>query len=255
MAIGNTQRFSNRVDNYVKYRPQYPPELLDLLQRELDLQPHHTIADVGSGTGILSALLLQHGSTVYGVEPNAEMRRAAERSLHAYPNFTSIDGTAEHSNLPEYSIDFITAGQAFHWFDRTAAKREFARILAPQGRVVIVWNDRRTTTTPFLQAYERLLTDFATDYREVNHKNIGDTTIREFFAPASCQKAVFDNVQRFDFEGLQGRLLSSSYAPLEGQLRYAPMIENLRTIFEQHAVGGAVEFAYDTVVYYGTMRQ
>lgn len=254
MPTNSTQRFSDRVDNYVKYRPHYPPELLELLQRELGLRPYHTIADVGSGTGILAELLLRNGNTVYGIEPNAEMRGAAEQLLHSYANFTSVNGTAEHSKLPDHGIDLITAGQAFHWFNRDAAKREFSRILAPHGRVAIVWNDRRTATTPFLQAYEQLLADFATDYREVNHKNIGEATMQEFFAPAGCRKAVFNNVQRFDFEGLQGRLLSSSYAPLEGQPQHAPMMENLRNIFSQYARENTVEFGYDTTVYYGTMQ-
>lgn len=251
MNAHSTTRFADRVENYIKYRPHYPEVLLELLQQELGLQAYHSIADIGSGTGILSALLLRNGNTVYGVEPNKEMRQAGEQLLQHEVNFISIDGTAEHTMLAEHSIDVITAGQAFHWFNRSAAKKEFLRVLVPQGKVVIVWNSRRTATTPFLRAYEQLLLDFSTDYKEINHQNLDDATMRDFFAPALCKKAVFDNVQCFDFEGLLGRLLSSSYAPLEGHPQHAPMVEGLRALFHRYAVDGVVEFGYDTVVYYG----
>jgi ubiquinone/menaquinone biosynthesis C-methylase UbiE len=144
-----TQRFSGRVENYVRYRPGYPPEVLQLLRQECGLTPDHVIADAGSGTGILTRILLEAGCSVFAIEPNAEMRHAGERLLAAYPRFSSVAGSAEATSLPDHSVDFITAAQAAHWFHRDHARREFLRILKPGGWVVLAWNERCTDSTPY----------------------------------------------------------------------------------------------------------
>lgn len=254
MSANPTQRFSNRVENYIKYRPHYPQALWEFFRNTLHLIERSVITEVGSGTGILTDPLLQAGATVYAIEPNREMREAAERLLSDRTGFISIDGTAEHTNLSDKSVDMVVAAQAFHWFDREPTKAEFRRIIRPGGLVVLIWNDRRTDTTPFLREYEGLLLELATDYKEVNHKNIDDAALQEFFAPASYSTAAFDNVQYFDYEGLAGRLLSSSYAPLPGHPNYELMMTNLQDIFNRYAHAGRVAFEYDTRVYYGTME-
>ncbi|MFL5803507.1 MAG: class I SAM-dependent methyltransferase [Roseiflexaceae bacterium] len=251
----STRRFSSRVENYVRYRPGYPPEVIELLTARCGLTPDSLVADIGSGTGLLARLFLAHGCRVLGVEPNGEMRAAGERLLSGFPNFTSVEGTAEATTLPAQSVDFVTAGQAFHWFDRALARTEFARLLRPGGWVVLVWNDRRSATTPFLAAYEQLLERYATDYAQVNHKRIDEATIGTFFAPGAWSVQVFENRQQFDFAGLQGRLLSSSYTPEPGHPGHQPMIDALRTLFDTHQHGGQVAFEYDTTVYYGRLRQ
>jgi SAM-dependent methyltransferase len=248
-----TQRFSKRVENYIKYRPGYPREVLEFLQGELGLTPRTIIADVGSGTGISSGLFLKNGNRVFGIEPNDQMREAAEKLLKDYPGFISIKGTAETTTLPEHSIDLIVAGQAFHWFDPDGAKSEFARILKPEGFIVLVWNSRKLDASPFLTAYEAMVQQFSTDYREINHKNVDTEIFNSFFKPGYMEKK-FENYQLFDFEGLQGRLLSSSYMPLEGEPNYAEMLESLRSIFEMYQENGLVKFEYTTEVYYGKLN-
>lgn len=248
-----TRRFSNRVEDYIKYRPGYPREVIRLLTAECGLTPDSIIADVGSGTGILSEVFLQDGPTVYGIEPNLEMRSAAERLLKAYPNFRSIDGQAESTRLPGNSVDLVTAGQAFHWFDQQQARNEFARVLKPQGWVVLIWNQRRVDTTPFLRAYEELLLEFGTDYGQVRHERV-EEDIPSFFAPDECKQADFENLQEFGFEGLQGRLLSSSYVPSPDSQKYRPMLEKLRATFLDHQKNDRVIVEYDTKVYYGHLR-
>jgi SAM-dependent methyltransferase len=235
----------------VQHRPGYPPELIELLAAECGLTVDSLVADVGSGTGLLAQPLLAHGCRVFGVEPNREMRLAGEQLLADFARFTSVDGTAEATTLLAQSVDLITAGQAFHWFDRARAHSEFARILRPSGWVVLVWNDRRTTSTPFLVAYEQLLERYATDYAQVSHKRIDEATIGSFFAPGSWSRRVFENRQLFDFAGLQGRLLSSSYTPEPGQPGHQPMLAALRAAFDAHQEAGRVAFEYDTTVYYG----
>lgn len=248
-----TRRFSSRVENYVRYRPGYPKEILGLLTSECGLTSHSVIADLGSGTGKLAELFLANGNPVFGVEPNREMREAGERLLKGFANFSSIPASAEATTLPGACADFITAGQAFHWFDRKSCRTEFARILKPGGWIVLVWNDRQTQSSRFLVEYEQLLKNYATDYSKVDHKNIDDNVVREFFGYAPAKK-LLPSSQEFDYEGLKGRLLSSSYAPEQGQPHHSEMIRDLEKLFQEHKQTGRVQFIYDTVVYYGKLR-
>ena len=208
------------------------------------------MADVGSGTGLLAKLLLDHGNTVFGIEPNTEMRDAGERLFGGRPRFTSVAGGAEETTLPAGSVDFVTAGQAFHWFDRTRARREFARILRPGGWVVLVWNDRRLDATPFLRGYEALLVRHCPDYLKVVHRNVDGAALSDFYAPMGFEEAVLDNRQRFDWDGLVARHLSSSFVPRTGH--EAGMTE-LRALFDAVQVDGFVEFEYDTRVQSGQL--
>ena len=251
----STTRFSDRVENYVRYRPGYPDGVLDILREETGLTSASVIADVGSGTGISSALFLRNGNTVFGVEPNAEMRHAAEELLAhepgEYARFRSIDGTAESTTLEAHSVDHVVAGQAFHWFDRERARAEFARILRPDGWLVLLWNSRRLDSTPFLRAYESLLERFGTDYRAVRHTNIDPEALRPMFAGGQFTRRVLYNEQRFDFDGVRGRLLSSSYTPTPTEPTYEPMLRELERIFEASAEDGEIRFEYDTELYFG----
>ena len=246
-----TLRFSGRVENYVKYRPGYPSGVIETLAKECGLAKGSVVADIGSGTGILSELFLKNGNRVFGVEPNREMREAGERLLKKHPHFTSVDGTAEATTLPDHSMDFATAGQAFHWFDRERARQEFSRILRPNGWVVLIWNERLTNASPFLRAYEELLQRYGTDYVAVNHRNVNDTTIRAFFAPQTFALRKFENRQVFNFDGIKGRLSSSSYTPEPGHTNYHPMLDALRAIFDKYRVDGKVSFEYVTLMYFG----
>jgi SAM-dependent methyltransferase len=253
-APNATSRFSDRVENYVLYRPGYPLEALQALRTECSLAPNHAIADIASGTGIWTRTLLENGNLVFGVEPNAEMREAGERLLAAFPRFTSVAGTAEETTLASQSIDFVTAAQAAHWFDRKRSRREFVRILKPDGWLALLWNERLTDTTPFLRDYEQLLLTYGTDYKEVRHERTTDA-VNEFFDPAPYRERTFEMRQEFDYEGVEGRLLSSSYAPGPDHPQYAPMLTELRRIFNAHAVSGRAIFEYKTRLYFGRLRE
>jgi SAM-dependent methyltransferase len=250
-ASNATSRFSDRVENYVRYRPGYPPQVIETLKKECGLMPAHLVADIASGTGIWTKMLLENGNAVYGVEPNSEMRQAGERLL-GFPKFTSIDGKAEATTLPDDCVDFVTAAQAAHWFDRARARREFSRILKPGGWLVLVWNEREVDTTPFLRDYEQLLLTYGTDYEEVRHERTTDA-VNEFFDPSPYVERVYPMRQDFDYAGLEGRLLSSSYAPGPEHPKYVPMLRELRRIFEEHAAGGRIAFDYKTRVYFGQL--
>ncbi|MEW5989491.1 MAG: class I SAM-dependent methyltransferase [Chloroflexota bacterium] len=236
---------------YVQYRPRYPQGVIDLLAEHYGFSPAAIVADVGSGTGFLSELFLQNSNLVYGVEPNKEMREAAETLLAAYPNFRSVEGTAEATTLADHSVDWVTAGQSFHWFDPDLAQVEFGRVLRPGGRVALIWNDRNTTT-PFAQAYESLL-ERIRSYHQLRHNHVTEETLPRFFAAGGYQLHTLANYQQFDYESLLGRFLSSSYAPLPGQPDYEPATAELRRIFDQHQVDGQVRFDYETLVYVGQL--
>src|ERR1700728_460996 len=253
-ASNATSRFSDRVENYVRYRPGYPPEVMPTLKAECGLVPSHVVADIASGTGIWTRMLLENGNPVFGVEPNAEMRGAGERLLSEFPKLTSVAGTAEATTLANQSVDFVTAAQAAHWFDRERARCEFIRILKPGDWLVLLWNERVTDSTKVLRDYEQLLLTYGTDYQDIRHEHTTDA-VNEFFDPAPFQKRVFDLRQEFDYAGIEGRLLSSSYAPGLEHPQHAPMLKELRCIFDDCAVDGRAAFDYKTRLYFGQLRQ
>lgn len=258
MSLSNSEfihRFSDRVENYIHYRPSYPTAILNILQQATKLTPASPIADIGSGTGISTQLFLNNGNTVFGVEPNPHMRQAAEILLAQYPNFYSIEGTAETTTLGDRSVDYVIAAQAFHWFNQIAARHEFDRILRPNGWVVLMWNSRRTDTTPFLSAYETLLQRFGTDYRQVQHKTIDRKELRSFFADGTLQQHALHNEQYLNYDGLKGRLLSTSYTPNESHPNYQPMLQELNRIFQQNSKSGSVCLEYDTQLYVGQLNR
>ena len=247
------QRFSTKVADYIRYRPSYPAAVIDLLRTESGLRPEHVVADVGSGTGVLSKLFLENGNPVLGVEPNDEMRHAGEELLSSFKSFSSMSGSAEATTLPDASVDFVTVAQAFHWFEPIATRREFLRILRPGGFVVIVWNDRQLDTTPFLRDYESMLHRFGTDYAKVNESYPRRSQIQEFFAPNPFAHSTFPNFQKFDLDGVRGRLRSSSYVPGPEHPAFAPMIAELERIFGAHEQNGEVSMDYTTHVYFGRL--
>jgi SAM-dependent methyltransferase len=249
-----TTRFSRRVNDYVRYRPGYPEELERALRRRVGYHHDLVVADIGSGTGISSRYFLDRGNTVYAVEPNADMRSAAEEWLSTYSRFHSVAGRAEHTTLGEGSVDLVAAAQAFHWFDAALARTEFERILKPGGAVVLLWNERKLEASPFLIDYENLLQDVSEDYRQISAKNVtSEEHMDRFFGPELWGSEEFPNRQGFDLEGLIGRALSSSYVPLAGYPRHEETMDRLRGLFARHAVDGRVWFEYATRLFWGRL--
>jgi SAM-dependent methyltransferase len=246
------QRFSSRVADYVRYRPGYPASALDFLRKECDLRPGHVIADIGSGTGLLSELFLKNGNSVYGIEPNEAMRSAGEEYLASYENFVSIEASAEATTLERSSVHFVTAGQAFHWFDPAGARAEFVRILKPGGWVVVLWNDRQMDT-PFASAYENLLVKYGTDYQSVRESYPEQDAMQRFFGSSKFLQHSLPNAQVLDLEALAGRLRSSSYAPQQGHPNFEPMLASLEQLFRENQQDGRVHMEYSCHMYFGQL--
>jgi SAM-dependent methyltransferase len=245
-GIPSVSRFSNRAENYVRYRPSYPLEILPFLERTLGLHKGQQIADIGSGTGIFSELFLRNGYAVTGIEPNEQMRIAAERKLAYFEGFTSLAGRGEDTGLPSRTIDLITVAQAFHWLDPAAAKKEFLRILKPEGSIVLAWN-LRLHHTDFLREYELLKQRFGINY--LGDKMVDEDCIAAFFEPLPVSSFRFPNVQFLDFEGLKGQLLSASYIPLPGYPTYDDMISELVRLFVKYHQGGLIKMEFETKLY------
>jgi SAM-dependent methyltransferase len=248
-----TQRFSDRVANYVKYRPHYPAAMAGVLAERIGLLPSWRVADIGSGTGISCEPFLEFGCTLVAVEPNREMREAAEAWLGHNPSFHSLDGRAEATGLDPDSVDLVVVGQAFHWFDRTATRLEAFRILRDPKRALLMWNDWHAGGAPFLRDYDALLRARMPERSVSDHRNLGASDFDAFFGPGRWERVELPNKQLLDFEGLKGRLLSASYAPKEGACNYEETMADLAAMFERHAEGGVVEFVYTTLLYFGEM--
>jgi SAM-dependent methyltransferase len=251
MIRDSTRRFSDRVADYVKFRPSYPDQVVTFLHETCGIAPDALVADVGAGTGISTKLFLDAGHPVTAVEPNQDMLDAATGWLSGHAGFRAVAGTAEATTLDDASVDLVIAAQAFHWFDPPSASREFARILRPGGMVALFWNSRLLTGSPFLEDYEALLRRYGVDYSEVAERYSDDAAMAEWFGERFAHKAAFPNVQVLDFEGLEGRLMSSSYAPKAGHQNHRPLLSALRELFDRTAQNGTVDFAYSTRLYVG----
>jgi SAM-dependent methyltransferase len=243
-------RFSNRVDDYIRYRPGYPRELVTWLCETIGLSPSWHVADVGSGTGFLSLRFLENGNTVYGVEPNSAMRASAEREFAGNDRFISVAGCAEATTLPDRSIDLVCAAQAFHWFELEGTRREWRRVLKPEGWALIVFNTRLIDATPFMRAYERHLVENAVDYTGVDHRRGLTERLRSFF-PGEFREWRFRYTLRHHYDDVRGLSMSSSYVPAPGHPTHEAFFAKLREIFDAHAVDGVVEFPYETEAYLG----
>jgi SAM-dependent methyltransferase len=248
-----TERFSGLVENYQRYRPGYPPAAIDLLGAQCGLNAAAVVADVGSGTGILSEQLLERGARVIGIEPNEAMRAAAEQRLSAEPRFRSVAATAEATTLPQESVDLWVAAQAFHWFDAPRARAEALRVLRGGGSAALLWNERPPHPGAFLTEYESLLRRHAAEYTAIVARRVDEASMREFLGE-TMQVARFPNEQRFSYAGLEGRLLSSSYAPAAGHPEREPMLARLRELFGRHSQGDEIVFPYETRVYFAQLK-
>lgn len=252
MSGAPTERFSNRVEEYRRHRPSYPPQIIDILQAEGALEPSSTVADIGAGTGLSTALFLPHAARVYGVEPNDAMRRQMQIDLAAYPNLTVTAGSAEDTGLDDASVDLIVAAQAFHWFRIDETRTEFRRILKPSGRVLLLWNERDIAGDALQREYEALLQTWISNYRNLAHKSLNEATIGDFFS-ARPRRFSLPNRQTLTLEALKGRMLSSSYIPKPPSPIYDGLTAGVEQLFSRFQSDGVVTFVYKTNGWLGSI--
>lgn len=249
--VDPTKRFSKTVENYLAYRPGYPAELIEFMKENLNLDSDAVVADIGSGTGKLTVLFLKNDNPTFAVEPNAAMRFSAEHLFIEFTNFESVMGTAEKTTLKDKSVDFVIAGQAFHWFDPKKTKSEFQRILKVGGKVLLIWNKRMDEKSAFMKAYNDFLINWATDYEATSLRKIDQKVLSNFYAPSYFHQKDFFHFQSFNFNGLKGRYLSCSYAFDHTHPKHEAAINVLSSIFERFQEDGSVKMWYRTEVYYG----
>lgn len=249
-----TKRFSDRVEDYVKYRPEYPNEILSFLSAKCGLSTSSVIADIGSGTGKSSRPFIENGNKIFCIEPNDPMRKAAEDIFGSKDNFHSIKGTAEQTFLADASVDFIIVGQAFHWFDIAACSDEFRRILRSDGTLILMWN-KRNDAYPLMADYNEFIKKYSTDYEKISLRRVDDEVYSNLFGKDGYRLQTFQNFQEFDFDGLKGRYESSSYAFKPEHSKYKEAIDDLGAIFTGCEVDGKIKMTYVTELYFGRIRR
>ena len=232
------ERFTATVQNYARYRPDYPRAALAWLRAEA---PGDSAVDLGSGTGIFARQLAEVGFQVLGIEPNAAMRAEAERHPGAPPVQA---GSAEATGLPAGSADLVVAAQAFHWFDLPLALPEIDRVLRAGGLAAAVWNTR--DDEGFGHDYEALLHAWSPDYREVARP---EPTLEALRAarPEGLDRR-FPHEPRLDLEREHGPASSSSYVQ-HGVSDREGFDRALGEIFARHAEDGRVRLGYTTLLY------
>jgi SAM-dependent methyltransferase len=251
--LSASERFSNRVESYRRFRPHYPAAIVDVLRQACGLEASWPVADIAAGTGLLAEVFLKNGNPVTAVEPNEPMRAVCASLSEQYPHLRCVGGTAEVTGLPAQSVGLVTVGQALHWFDRPRARAEFARILRPGGWCLVAYNNRPVSGDSFQRAYERILQQYGTDYAAVASRYLDEAQLRAFFAPGAMSSVTLMNVQAMDLEALIGRIVSSSYMPQADHPRYAAMIADVERMFADHATDGRVSMEYECVLSFGRL--
>lgn len=251
--MNHPDRFTGRAGAYVQGRPGYPAAVLELLTQETR-RKNPRLADIGSGTGILSRAMLERGWTVYGVEPNDDMRREAEFSLKDFSSFHSIPGTAEHTLLPSGTVDMVAAAQAFHWFDAAAFKRECRRILTPEGRAALLWNSR-LEDSPIVREEGSIHRLYCPHFHGFSG-GLAELTgrIGEFF-DHRFRIFRFPNDLAYTREQYLQRMMSTSYALMEKDERRSSWLDALNGLFDRFEENGRLTVPNETVVYLGDCRK
>jgi len=249
MSEDFTHRFTGRASVYAMHRPGYPRQILEILGTETGFDKNKTVADIASGTGLLSRLFLQNGNRVFCVEPNDEMRSFAEQDLSRFPDFVSINGRAEDTTLEAASVDLVTVGQALHWFDHQLAKKEFERILRNDRDACVVYNDR-SEKDPFMKEYDSLVRRHARDRAKV--PEVDKSFLSNWFRNGMFKEFNLSNEQFLDLEGLAGRITSASYMPNSSEKeKFTALNNDISQLFLSHAQKGKVRLLYDTRVFLG----
>ena len=236
----HAQRFTGRVADYEKYRLRYSAAVLDVLKERCGLTTSSIVADVGAGTGMLAELFLENGNRVIAVEPNAEMRAACERLRERYSGLSVVAAAAEATTLADASIDFVSVGRAWHWFDRNRAVVEFRRILRPGGWLVLVTNRRSKDGSAEAKEYEEILMEFGTDYRELQSEYRVYDDMAPVFPAGVVVRETIRGEQMLTLEEFLGQTQSSSVAPMPGDAKYASMQRALRDFFQRFQRDGVL---------------
>lgn len=250
----NETKFDGMGKIYAKFRPTYPHTFIEYICSNVGINHESIIADIGSGTGILTRQMLEIAKKIFAVEPNNDMRAVAENDLSNYKNFVSVNGTAENTALEKSSVDFITVAQAFHWFDRAKFKAECTRILKPEGKIILVWNSRDFNAKSVKDS-DIINRKYCPDFKGFSGGIRGaeyENGFEDFFT-GKYEIKNFQNDFFYDLDGFIGRTLSASYALKEDDEKYPAYINELTECFNKHAIDGKMIIPNITKSYAGTV--
>ena len=247
--MDNTQKFSGKAEVYQQARPSYSQELLDFIAQNWQIGEASMVADIGSGTGILTRQLLGLGAKVFAVEPNADMRAKAEELLGVHPNFVSVIGTAEQTGLPNHSFHLVTAASAFHWFDPERFRQECERILLPEAPVLLVWNEAGLSEEINL-GRKRIFQKYCPNFKGFSGGMEGEDRAKHAFFGEKIQERHFPNPLSYDRQTFVNRALSASYSLIETDPDFEAYLAELGELFDQFAVDGKIVLPQESVAYF-----
>ncbi len=247
--MDSRKKFSGKAEVYQESRPRYPQALYQYFRKHFLMGEGAAVADIGSGTGILTKELLKMGCVVYGVEPNDDMRRTAEKQLASYDGYTSIAAAAEHTTLPDHSMDFVIAAQAFHWFNVAQFHKECYRILKPNAMVALVWNFRDETADIMLEN-KKICEKYCKDFHGFSGGIHNRLEKVDCFFDGDYQTICFQNPVYYTKEQFIKRNLSSSFSIGSGEDNFDDYCCELANLFDVFSQKETVCILYQTVCYF-----
>lgn len=242
----NEEKFTGKADKYDKYRPSYPKELADILYEKTSAR---TVADIGAGTGKFTSLLALKPWDIIAVEPNSDMLGKFKENL---PEIPIINAPAENTGIDSRSVELVTAATAFHWFDEEKFKEECRRILTPEGRLAVVFNEKVTDELVKMRdEISRIYCGYKGHAGKLSPEEGADFLRYKYFSEVEYFE--YEHSMTYNKEGFIGNTLSRSYSLKEGDAGYEDYVNELCRLFEKFGSSGYVELKYKASCYLGKL--
>ncbi len=248
--MNETDKFTGLAGYYNASRPAYSNELIDALYKNYGFCANSTIADIGSGTGKFASQLLERGSMVYCVEPNADMMNTAIVRLKCYDRFIPVSGGADNTGLSDNCVDYITAAQSFHWFNPDTFKKECKRILKKDGLVCLIWNVHDMSCDINLESCS-LYQKYCPDFKGFSNGIHDDTSPIKGFFNRKYEYIQYENPILYDRDKFLSRSLSASYTLKPNDPKYDEYCQALNDLFNKYEKDGIVTIKNYSCAYIG----
>ena len=249
--MANEMVFENKASKYSEGRPSYAPEVINKILNDI-LSTNGIVADIGSGTGVLTSEFIKKGYEIYAVEPNSDMRRKAEQKLSIYSNFHSVDASAENTGLNDKSVSLIIVASAFHWFDAIKFKQECMRVLRDNGVVCIIFNVR--VYDEFTKKQCKICKKYCDGFESLTHGYDKTINLIDDFYVGNYAVYEYDFPLEYTKQKFISRCLSSSYAPLPDSKNYEAYICEIKALLDETFKEEILNIANKTMMFVGKVK-